>query len=156
MTRSTYRCFHLSYILVAVTGLVYLWMRYFMQPMDPFAVVNHPWQSHVLHLHIVMAPALTIMIGAFWRAHADMNRRRGIQEGRKSGLTLWTMAIPMIASGYLLQVSVESFWQNVWLVIHLATSLLTVAAYAIHFASHRLERNEAVLAARPDRAGNGA
>ena len=42
-------------IVVAITGLAYLYMKYVLPSDDPFAVVNHPWQSSMLSLHVVVA-----------------------------------------------------------------------------------------------------
>ncbi|MBS1152453.1 MAG: hypothetical protein H6Q89_4151, partial [Myxococcaceae bacterium] len=39
---------------------------------------------------------------------------------------------PMVASGYLLQVSVEPLWRTIFLWTHLATSALWVLGYVIH------------------------
>ena len=47
MTRLEAWFLHVATILVGGGGLVYAWMRYFVRPDDPFAVVNHPWQPAV-------------------------------------------------------------------------------------------------------------
>ena len=58
MTRLEAWFLHVATILVGGGGLVYAWMRYFVRPDDPFAVVNHPWQPDVQHLHVLAAPLL--------------------------------------------------------------------------------------------------
>ena len=37
---------------VAVTGFIYFWMKYFVESSDPFAVINHPWQTAMLNLGV--------------------------------------------------------------------------------------------------------
>jgi len=137
MTRASYRAMHAAAALAITTGLLYAWMRYGMRAEDPYAIVNHPWQTHVQHAHILVTPLLAVLIGVFWYAHAAANWRRGTREGRRSGLTLWSLALPMILSGYLLQVSVAEGWRQVWLVTHLATSLIWTLGYAGHWWMHR-------------------
>ena len=58
MTRFERWAVWVTSVLTFVTGVVYLWMKYFLVSDDPFAVVNHPLQPVVLKLHIVVAPLL--------------------------------------------------------------------------------------------------
>lgn len=94
---------HLGSLLVGGTGLVYAGMRYLAVPADPEAVVGHPWQPAVQHLHVLTAPLLVLAVGALFHAHAWTALRLGVRDGRASGLVLLASALPMIASGYLLQ-----------------------------------------------------
>jgi len=55
---------HVANLLVGGTGVVYAWMRYALQPDDPYAIVNHPLERDVQHLHILAAPLLTLL--AVW------------------------------------------------------------------------------------------
>ncbi|HPK65509.1 MAG TPA: hypothetical protein PKX99_02905 [Thermoanaerobaculia bacterium] len=57
---------HIGSLLVGGTGLVYAWMRYVATPADPDAVVSHPWQPMVQHLHVLTAPLLVLAIGALF------------------------------------------------------------------------------------------
>ncbi|HSL83715.1 MAG TPA: hypothetical protein VLF66_13150, partial [Thermoanaerobaculia bacterium] len=77
---------HLSTVLVAGTGVVYAAMRYLMEPTDPFAVVNHPLQPTVQHLHVLVAPLLVFGVGLIWREHVWKHFRNGVRSGRRSGL----------------------------------------------------------------------
>ncbi len=56
-------------VVVAMTGIVYLFMKYLLSTDDPFSVVNHPWQSSMLSLHVVVAPALILVFGIVLRSH---------------------------------------------------------------------------------------
>ena len=121
----------LANLAVAGTGLVYAWMRYLVAPADEWAVVNHPWQPLVQHLHVLSAPLLVFAIGVIWSVHAIAKLRNG-RRGRASGLGLMALFLPMAASGYLLQVAVDPEWRRRWVVIHVISSLLWVAALVVH------------------------
>lgn len=138
MTRFDAFLLHLSNGLVMATGLVYAWMAYFVKSEDEFAVVNHPWQPDVQHLHILAAPFLVFVLGHLWHRHAWPHFDNGTRPGRRSGIGMVAMALPMIASGYLIQVAVEPVWRNAWVVTHCATAALWILGYVAHFARHRL------------------
>ena len=140
MSRLAFRLMHAAAALAAGTGIVYGWMRYALEPVDEFAVVNHPWQPFLQHLHVWTVPALVIMLGVFWQGHAWPYWRARLREGRNSGLMLFGSALPMIFSGYLIQTAASPGWRLAWIVVHVAASLLWTAGYAVHVAAHRLAR----------------
>ncbi|MEM7354050.1 MAG: hypothetical protein AAF657_24825 [Acidobacteriota bacterium] len=128
---------HLSMVLVGGTGLVYAWMRYFAKPSDPYAIVNHPWQPTLQHLHIWVAPLLVFCAGLIWRSHIWNHWRRGVRSGRRSGIGMTLSLFPMILSGYLIQTAVSDSWRNAWVTIHLVTSGLFAVGYLIHLQVQR-------------------
>ncbi len=123
---------HASALLVGGTGLVYAWMRYLVTPADPFAVVNHPWQPACQHLHVVVAPLLVFCAGLIWRRHVWAGYRLRILSRRRSGLELALSLVPMIASGYFIQITVEDAWRRSWVWVHLTTGVLWIAGYLAH------------------------
>ncbi|MEW6073062.1 MAG: hypothetical protein AB1726_10800 [Planctomycetota bacterium] len=123
---------HASALAVAGTGLVYAGLRYFVAPADPFAVVNHPWQPAVQHLHVLAAPLVVFALGLLWRDHVWRGVRTVSGARRITGLGAALPALPMIASGYLLQVAVEEAWRTTWIAVHVAASVLWLAAYVAH------------------------
>lgn len=138
MTSSTpYRCLHGAAVVAILTGIGYGWTRCLVHSADEFAIVNHPWQPHLQHAHILVTPLLVLMLGTFWWAHAAAHWRSGAVAGRRSGLSLWLTALPMILSGYLLQISVSDFWRQAWILVHVATSLAWTGAYLAHLLTHR-------------------
>ena len=143
MKRWEYRTFHVANGLVAVTGVVYGWMRYVMNPADDFSVVIHPWQPHVLPLHILVAPFLVAAIGHFAYRHAWRFWQSGNQEGRRTGLTIGLLAAPMIFSGYLLQISVAEWARSMWVWVHVLTSCAWLAIALTHIAIHIMARRQA-------------
>ena len=126
--------------LVVGTGLIYAFMRYFLTPVDEWAVINHPWQPHVQHLHVLAAPLLVFACGLIWHRH--VTGRVGAKEQRRerSGPGLAAAFLPMIASGYLLQTTSAAGWRETWLALHLVTSGLWILLVATHFLRWRVAR----------------
>ena len=137
MTRGEAWLNHASVLLVGGTGIVYGWMKYFAEPEDEFAIVNHPWQPDVQHLHVLLAPLSVLAVGMLWRKHIWARVRSGFKARRPTGLLLTAIVFPMIFSGYLLQVSVEEFWRTAWIWVHVATSVLWIVGYGVHQVSRR-------------------
>ncbi len=131
MNRTELLFVHVANGLVAATGLVYAAMRYFMTPVDEFSVVNHPWQPHVQHLHVLSAPLLVFAVGLIWSRHVLLRLRNG-DNGRVSGLGLLVGFVPMALSGYLVQVAVQPSWRAMWIVVHVASSMLWLVAFTLH------------------------
>ena len=131
MTRQERGLQYLANLLVGGTGLLYAAMRYFMEPVDEWAVVNHPWQPAVQHLHLLTAPLLVFACGLIWRRHVVDHWRRAARL-RRSGPGMALLFLPMIASGYLLQVTVAPGWRQAWVVLHVATSAVWVLAFLVH------------------------
>lgn len=140
MTRSEAWFAHATTVAVGGTGVVYGWMRYFVQPADEFAVVNHPWQGQVQALHILFAPLLVFACALIWRNHVWTRFRSGYRVRRKGGLTLLAIFFPMVLSGYLLQTSTDEVLREVWIVLHVATSCAWILVYVAHQLSPRRRR----------------
>ncbi len=123
---------HLSNLLVGGTGLVYTWMVFLAEPADPYAVVNHPLQPQVQHLHILFAPLLVFTAGLIWRRHVWSQWKRGTEDRRRSGLSMIFLLVPMVVSGSLIQTATGDEWRRIWVWIHLATSGLWLLGYLVH------------------------
>lgn len=131
MTRGQLIVLHVANLAVAGTGLVYAWMRYLVEPADEWAVVNHPWQPFLQHLHVLAAPLLVFAVGLIWSGHVAAKLRNG-RRNRVPGVGLTALFLPMAASGYLLQVAVDPGWRARWIWIHVAASLLWIGAFIAH------------------------
>ncbi|MGH9340273.1 MAG: hypothetical protein ACRD1R_11980 [Acidobacteriota bacterium] len=124
--------FHISAVLVSLTGVAYLWMKYLLEGSDPFSVINHPWQPFFLHLHIVAAPFLLFIVGVLFPSHILGKLGKTKVPNRRSGwVTLISFPI-MAVSGYLLQVVNHPLLLQMTLLLHLAGGGLFVVSYAIH------------------------
>jgi hypothetical protein len=138
-----------STAVVGLSGLAFLWMKYFVVPEDPYAIVNHPWQPFFLKLHILSAPVLVFAVGVVFLRHVWRQFRSGRPGGRRTGVTVVLVLVPMVFTGYLLQ-TVASRDALRWIAwIHIATSV----AYVLAIGGHQL-RTLAVQAA--SRRGRGA
>ncbi len=131
MTSAERMFLHVANTLVGGSGLVYAVMRYLMTPADEWSVVNHPWQPHVQHLHVLAAPLLVFAAGLIWNRHVSLKYRNGGQ-GRSTGIGLVVSLVPMAASGYLIQVAVDPDWRAVWIVVHVASSLVWLGVLSVH------------------------
>lgn len=133
---------HLSNLLVGGTGLVYAWMLYFVRPEDPYAVINHPAQPHVQHLHILAAPLLVFAVGLVWQRHVWSHWSRGVRRGKRTGISMILTLVPMVVSGYLIQTAVDDNWRKIWVTVHLIASGLWIAVYLAHQVRPLLARTQ--------------
>ena len=134
---------------VAVTGFVYLWMKYALQNDDPFAVVNHPWQNGMLDLHVVASPAFILMFGIVFNSHVMKKLRAPRLPNRRSGFVSLGTFAAMVVSGYLLQVSSSEGWLQALVVLHVTSGAIFSSSYAIHLViSARLARTRPISAIR--------
>jgi hypothetical protein len=128
----------------AVTGLLYAWMRYLLEPVDPFAVINHPWQPWVLKAHILVAPALLLTVGMIAVGHIWKHLRLKVRQGRSSGILAAAVFVPMAWSGYLIQSVTRPSFLSALVVLHVATSVLFVLGFLVHLrVSVRKSRRDA-------------
>lgn len=118
--------------LTGVTGVVYLWMKYLMTPVDDFSVVNHPLEPLVLAAHILTAPLLVFALGAVTLRHVWAHYRSRTPSGRRSGLTAALVALPLVFSGYWLQVGTSPGSLSVAAWTHIVTGFVFVGAIVAH------------------------
>ena len=119
-------------IVVAITGLAYLYMKYVLPSDDPFAVVNHPWQSSMLSLHVVAAPFVVLLFGIVLRSHIIKKLISNSRPDRRTGWISLISFSTMALSGYLLQVATSFTWLNALVVFHIATSIVFIIGYGAH------------------------
>jgi len=126
------RLFNGLNIVVAITGFAYFYMKYALSSDDPFAVINHPWQSSALSLHVVFAPLVILLFGIVLRSHIikklAFNDRSNRRTGWISLITFSTMAL----SGYFLQVATSVAWLKVFVALHIGTSIVFLIGYGAH------------------------
>ena len=136
--------FGLLALLVSVSGVAYFWMKYLLVSDDPFAVVNHPWQSTMLAAHVVASPWLLLIFGVILNSHILRKLRATGLPNRKTGLLSLATFFAMVASGYLLQVVTSEWLLPAVVAIHVATGTLFSVVYVSHLViSVRLARVQA-------------
>lgn len=122
----------LTSVAVIVTGYAILWFQYGVESPDPFAVVNHPLQIWALRAHVLVAPLFVLAIGFISIRHIWRHVVRGVEPGRRSGLLTLAGLVPMIVSGYLIQVVVSEGLRTTVVVIHIASSVVFTVGVGFH------------------------
>jgi hypothetical protein len=122
----------LSAAATTVTGLGYLWPKDFMEPTDPWAVINHPLEPVALKAHILVAPVFVFILGAVVLKHAVPHLTNGAPERRATGLGILALLAPMLLSGYLIQVLTNEVAVRVMALTHIGSSLAFTAGLAWH------------------------
>jgi len=131
MTRAQVALLQLSLLGMTLTGLVFAWMKYFTKSDDPFAVVNHPWQPHMMTAHVLLGPVAMFAIGWVFGNHI-WPAYRGGAPNRPSGIVSMLFIVPMTISGYLMQVSVDDAARKAFAISHWISVGLFLAAYVVH------------------------
>ena len=136
MSRFEFRLMHLANGLVAVTGIVYGVLKYFFVVEGEWGPEPHASLGTWQHAHVITAPLLALLLGAFWKAHAQSLLRKKIQEGRRSGVGMLWFILPMVFSGYLIQIAMTDLWRTIFIWVHIVVSALWVIAYGVHWMVH--------------------
>lgn len=124
--------FNLLSLAVALTGSIYFWMKYALHNPDPFAVVNHPWQTAVLGLHVLVSPAFILVFGILLNSHVMKMLRAPRVPNGASGLTSLGTFAAMVLTGYLPQVFTNEAWLRALVVLHVASGTIFSVAYTAH------------------------
>lgn len=132
MTRFEKGSVWITTLLVALTGIGYGWTKYLTTSTDPFSVINHPLQPVFLKLHILVAPLFLFAIGMVALRHIWRHFRSGTRRSRKSGLATAASLVPMVGTGYAIQVLSGESWLTAMIVAHIATGLLYLAGILLH------------------------
>lgn len=132
MSRQSAWLVHLSVVAAGLTGVVYGWMHYLLEPEDEWSIVNHPLEPDLKALHILLVPLLVFGCGLLWRSHVWARIRSGFQPRRLTGILLALLLLPMIASGYALQVATDETWRVLWVWSHGISGCLWVLIYLVH------------------------
>lgn len=142
-----------------LTGLVYLWMKYVLEPSEPWAVVNHPLQPLVLKAHILVAPALVFAVGLIWVNHVWRHWLCMVPAGRRSGILLGLVVVPMVVTGYLIQAVTHPGWLSAVAWAHIGLGVLFLVGLVAHLVAFRRGRKRRRSNGRPagrEEAGKGA
>ena len=131
MSRAQVALLQLSLLGMALTGVVFAWMKYFMKSDDPFAVVNHPWQPHMMTAHVLLGPVAVFAIGWVFGNHI-WPAYRGGAPNRASGIVSMLFIAPMTLSGYLMQVAVADATRKAFAISHWVAVTFFVIAYVVH------------------------
>lgn len=136
------RLLWISSLLTGATGLVYMWMKYLLEPVDAWAVINHPLQPLVLKAHILVAPVMVFAVGLIAGDHIWRHYRQGVRAGRRSGLLAMGVFVPMVLTGYLIQAVTHVTWLQAVAWSHMITGMLYLVGLLLHHRVFRTRRTE--------------
>jgi hypothetical protein len=126
-----------STIAVSLTGLGFTWAKYIADSEDPWAVVNHPLEPWFLKLHVLAAPLFLFAVGLVTTRHIVPHLRDRQPDGRRTGLVMvWTI-LPMVVTGYLLQVLTSPGLLEPMAVAHIAAGCLFLLGFVFHRARNQ-------------------
>ena len=122
-------------------------MNEFLEPLDEFAIINHPLQPWLIKAHIIVAPVLVFALGVIWMNHIWKHIRISMQGARKSGLIIIALIVPMVFSGYLIQAVINPVLLTVLIWIHIGGGLV----YLLGLLGHKLSADAYLKEACPVR-----
>jgi hypothetical protein len=123
---------HVGWGLVAASGIVYGILKYAVATPDPDSRLAQPWQPAILAVHVLAAPVAVFALGLLFRRHALKRLASGFRDGRASGMILVLASVPLILSGYALQVVVGTGARRWTGWTHAAIGVLVTGAYIFH------------------------
>lgn len=143
MTRFESLLLQLSTLLSTVSGLIFLYMKYLMKNDDPFSILGHPWQPHMLAVHVLVGPVVVFALGLIAREHILARFMNGAgKRGRRTGASTILLAAPMILSGYMLQVVTGETLHLALVVLHIATGVMFAGMFFWHLRAAAVRRRE--------------
>lgn len=140
-------------LLTVLTGAAYFVTKYLLTSQDPYTVINHPLQPYLLKAHILVSPLLLFALGLVAVRHVWRHYRSGVRWSRKSGITAAVSVIPMVATGYLIQVFTHAGWVQAMALSHVGFGFLYGVGVGVHGWVIRLTSPPPANGARLDRSG---
>ena len=139
---------YISTIAAFISGVLYIGLRTFAEPEDPWAIVNHPLEPWALKAHILTAPIMLFAVGLITAQHIIRSLRSSLPNGRQSGLIMTVLFGPLALTGYLLQTVISPLVTSILSWTHLGLGLICAVALAIHWRvlqGRRLKRRPGAL-----------
>jgi len=123
---------HAALAAISLTGVLYGVFKYWVPGPDPDSRAGHPLQPGLMKAHLLVGPFAVFGVGLLLRRHALLKIHKGETTGRRSGLTMLWIFLPLVLTGYLVQVLVEPGTAHATGFVHAALGALVVLAYAVH------------------------
>lgn len=118
--------------LTVATGLGYFVLEYLVASPDGYAVVNHPWQPYFLKAHVLVSPLLLFALGTIAVHHVWDHWVSGVRVSRRSAVLTTLAVLPMVLTGYLIQVLTDQGWISAMAVAHIVFGCLYGAGLVVH------------------------
>jgi hypothetical protein len=123
---------YMSTAAAAVSGVGYFYMKRFMTPADPWAVINHPLEPWFLKAHILTVPLMLFAVGLITTQHIWRSLKSSLPTGRRTGLAVALAFGPLVVSGYLIQTVTRQLLLDILGWTHLALGVLCALAIFEH------------------------
>ena len=123
---------HAALAAISLTGLAYGVFKYWVPSPDPDSRAGHPMQPGLMKAHLLVAPFAVFGVGLLLRRHAVLKIRKGETSGRTTGLAMLWLFLPLVLTGYLVQVLVDPGITRAAGFTHAAIGALVVLGYAFH------------------------
>lgn len=120
-----------SFLTVA-TGVGYFVTKYLFTSPDPYSVVGHPWQPYFLKAHILVSPLLLFALGLVAVDHVWSHWVEGVQVSRRTAIATAVSIVPMVVTGYLIQVLTAEGWVRAMAISHIAFGTLYGVGLVLH------------------------
>jgi hypothetical protein len=143
MTRFESLLLQISTVISALSGAIFLAMKYLLKNDDPFSVLGHPWQPYMLAAHVLVGPVVVFALGLISRDHVLGRYLNGVHKGgRRSGASTILLAAPMILSGYFLQIVTGETFRLALVIVHVATGTMFASLFFWHLRATAARRRE--------------
>jgi len=142
MTRFQRWLLYGSTIATAASGITYFAMKHFLEPSDPWAVINHPLEPWALKAHILIAPLMLFAVGLITTQHIWRSLKSSLPTGRHSGRTAAYVFGPLVFSGYLIQSLTSPLTLEVLAWAHLVLGIVGAGAIGVHRSTLRGRRKQ--------------
>jgi len=117
---------------VGLSGIAYFFVKYFMEPEQPWDLVAHPIEPWLLRTHILTVPILVFALGMVWTDHIWRHYVHGTRSGRRTGSAAMWVTFPMILTGYLIQVVTHQGWLRATEWAHIGSSVVFLVGFTLH------------------------
>ena len=119
--------------LATLTGLVYGSLRYFGGVEGEFGPEPSPWLSMWQHAHVLVAPVLVFGFGVVMAGHARSLLQGPVRRGKRTGLGLALVGVPLVMGGYAIQVVMTASTRSMVGWVHAGLGVLFALAYLAHW-----------------------
>jgi len=124
--------FLISFFILLVTGVIFVYFRDFAPKSDDPFIVSTPWQSWMISLHVVAAPIFIFWLGWISITHTMNRLNRRMKRGKRTGLINVGLLMIAVMSGYLIQVITHEKILIVTSNLHLYISLTAFILVLVH------------------------
>ncbi|HLG88907.1 MAG TPA: hypothetical protein VKZ79_17095 [Alphaproteobacteria bacterium] len=123
---------------VWTTGAIWLLFHYYLRRPSSFGYQASPMEHWWLVLHGAFAFAAIAMLGFLWSTHIARGWASGAR--RRSGVTLLSIALFLVATGYLLYYAGDDGVRDLIAIAHWTVGLAALVAFVLHRYAKGLRR----------------